>query len=136
LIFTLSSESAAAFQQGGIVKFLLRLLVLAVTVFLISYLFPGLIEVDNFVTALIVALVLAIINAFVRPVVLILTLPLNLLTLGLFTFVINAFMLIMTSAIVPGFRVHSFWTALLSSVLISIVNAFISSGLSEEEEAN
>ena len=115
-------------------KFFVRILVLAITVFLISYLFPGLIEVDNFVTALIVALVLAIINAFVRPVVLILTLPINLLTLGLFTFVINALMLMLTSAIVPDFRVQSFWTAMIASILISIVNAFISSGVSEEEE--
>ncbi len=115
-------------------KFLLRLLILAVTVFLVSYLFPSLIEVDNFLTALIVALVLAVINAFIRPIVLILTLPFNILTLGLFTFVVNALMLVLASEIVPNFTVHSFWGAFLASILISVVNAFISSGVAEEEK--
>ncbi len=115
-------------------KFLLRLLILGATIFLISYLFPSLIQVDNFITAFIVALVLAIINAFVRPIVMILTLPLNILTLGLFTFIVNALMLILASEIVPGFAISSFWTALLASILISIVNAFVSSKVMEEEE--
>ena len=88
---------------------------------------------DSPITALIVALVLAIINAFIRPVVLILTLPINIISLGLFTFVINAFMLILTSKIVPGFTISSFWTAILASLLISIVNGFISSKVEEEE---
>lgn len=115
-------------------KFLVRLVILGVTIFLISYLFPGLIKVDNLLTSLIVALVLAIINAFIRPIVLILTLPLNIVTLGLFTFVINAFMLILASYVVPGMSISGFWAALLASILISIVNAFISSGVEEEDE--
>lgn len=115
-------------------KFLLRLVILAATIFLISYLFPGLINVDSPMTALVVALVLAIINAFIRPVVLILTLPINIISLGLFTFVVNAFMLILASKIVPGFTINSFWTAILASLLISIVNTFISSKMEEEEE--
>lgn len=115
-------------------KFLLRLAILGGTIFLISYLFPSLIKVDNFVTALIVALILAIVNAFIRPIVLVLTLPINILTLGLFTFVINALMLILVSAIVPGFAISSFWAAIIASILMSIVNAFVSSQVVEEEE--
>lgn len=117
-------------------KFLLRLLVLGVTIFLISYLIPGLIQVDSLVTALVVALVLALINAFIRPVVLILTLPINLLTLGLFTFVINALMLLLASAVVPGFGISGFWAALVASILISVVNSFLSSRIVEDEEAD
>lgn len=114
-------------------RFLLRLLILGVTIFLISYLFPSLIKVNSFMTALIVALVLAIINAFIRPIVLILTLPLNIVTFGLFTFVVNALMLILASQIVPGFAISSFWAALLASILISAVNTFVSSKAVEEE---
>jgi len=115
-------------------KFLLRLAILAGTIFLISYLFPGLIKVDSPLTALIVALVLAIINALIRPVVLVLTFPINILTLGLFTFIINGLMLILVSSIVPGFTISSFWAAVLASIFISIVNAFVSSRIVDEQQ--
>ncbi len=72
--------------------------------------------------ALLAGLVLALINAVVRPILKVLTLPLTLLTLGLFLFVLNAFCLWLTSAIVPGFDVHGFWAAFLGALLISVVS--------------
>ena len=69
--------------------------------------------------------VLGIINAFIKPVLIILTLPINILTLGLFTFVINALIIILTSGLVPGFKVNGFWWALLFSIVLSIVNSFL-----------
>lgn len=108
-------------------KFLLRLLICALVIFLIAYRFPSLIVVDNFVTALIAALVLAVVNAFIRPVVLVLTIPANVLTLGLFTFIVNALMLWLVSVIVPGFKIAGFIAALVASLLISVVSTFLSS---------
>jgi putative membrane protein len=72
--------------------------------------------------ALLAGLVLALVNAVVRPVLKVLTLPLTLLTLGLFLFVLNAFCLWLTSAIVPGFDVQGFWAAFLGALLISVVS--------------
>lgn len=92
-----------------------------------SYLFPDGIQIDNFTTALVTALVLGIINAFLKPILLILTLPINLLTLGLFTLVINAGLIMLTSSLVPGFHIASFWWALLFSLFLSFVNFFLHS---------
>ena len=72
--------------------------------------------------AVVAALVLGLINAFIDPILIILTLPLNILTLGLFTFVLNALLVLLTSAIVPGFYVRNFWWALLFSLVFSIVS--------------
>ena len=96
----------------------------AIVIFLLSYLLPG-ITVQGFITALLVALILGFINAFIRPVLLLLTLPLNILTLGLFTFIINALLVMLTAAIVPGFQVASFWLALLFSILLSLFMYFL-----------
>lgn len=93
----------------------------AIVILVASYLLPG-VHVAGFITALTVALVLGIINAIIKPVVVILTLPINILTLGLFTLVINAALVMLTSAIVPGFRVDGFLWALIFSILLSVVN--------------
>jgi putative membrane protein len=108
---------------------LIRWLVLTAAIILASYLLDG-IEVKSFFTAFFAAAVLGILNALFRPVLIILTLPINILSLGLFTFLINALMLKMASGIIPGFEVHGFWTAIFGSLIISAVswllNAFIS----------
>jgi putative membrane protein len=85
-----------------------------------TYILPG-ITLSGFWTALLVALVLGLLNAFIKPLILILTLPINILTLGLFTLVINAAIILMVSAIVPGFNVDGFWYALLFSIVLSII---------------
>ncbi len=109
---------------------LLRWLLLAVAIFMAAYLFDG-IRVTNFVSALMAAAVLGVLNAFFRPILLILTLPLNILTLGLFTFVINAILLMMASGVIGGFSVDGFATALLGALFISIVSWLLTSFINE-----
>src|SRR3972149_3975714 len=107
---------------------LVNWLISSMVILAAAYLLPG-IHVEGFFTALVVALVLGIINATLKPVLLILTLPLTLLTLGLFALVINALMVMLTAAIVPGFNVDSFWWALALSLVLSILNAFLHKAL-------
>ncbi len=97
----------------------------ALTIILISQYVPGF-KVDSFQTALIVALVLGIFNAIVKPIIVILTLPINILTLGLFTFVINAFLIMLTDHFVKGFTVTSFTPALIAAVILWAINILIS----------
>ncbi|MDB5254319.1 MAG: rane protein of unknown function [Parcubacteria group bacterium] len=97
-------------------------IVSALAIGVAAYLLPG-VYVDGIVAALVLAVVLGAINAFLRPVLILLTLPLNIFTLGLFTFVLNAVLVLLAAAIVPGFSVASFWYALLFSLVLSIVNA-------------
>jgi len=99
----------------------LRWLILTVSIMVTPYLIHGM-RVDSFFSALFAAAILGILNALFRPVIMILTLPINILTMGLFTFVINAFMLKMASGIISGFHVHGFWAAVFGSLTISIVN--------------
>ncbi len=102
-------------------RILLNWLITTLAVLITAYLLPGVI-VRNFFAALLAALVLGLVNAILRPVLVILTLPITILTLGLFIFVINALLVLLTSAIVPGFDVRSFGWALLFSLLFSIVS--------------
>ncbi len=96
----------------------------ALAVMITAYLLPG-IFVASFFVALVVAVVLGFFNMIVRPVLVILTLPINIVTLGLFTFIINATLVLLTSKIVSGFFVDSFWWALLFSLILSIVNELL-----------
>lgn len=103
---------------------LLKWLTVSLVIFAASYIFPG-IMVTSFVVALIVAIVLGFINMVIRPIVLLFTLPINIMTLGLFTFVINALMVMLASVIVPGFFVKNFWWALLLGLVLSVTNAIM-----------
>lgn len=105
-------------------SFLLNLLLGTIAVFVTAYILPG-VRVEGWLTAFILAIVLGIINAFIRPILLILTLPINILTLGLFTFVIMALCVLLASAIVPGFYVDGFWWAMAFGVVLAIINNFI-----------
>lgn len=102
----------------------LRWFIQTVAILLAAYILKG-IDVTGFVPALAAAALLGILNAFVRPLLLVLTLPLNILSLGLFTFVINAFLLTIVSRVIEGFTVHGFWSALFASLFISLVSAFL-----------
>ncbi len=104
--------------------FIISLLISALVIMVAAYLVPGA-RISSFWTALVVALVLGVINFFLRPLLLALTLPINVLTLGLFTFVINALILMLAATIVPGFRIDSFWWALLLAVVLAILNWFV-----------
>jgi putative membrane protein len=106
---------------------LVHMAITMVAILIISYLFPQIIKADGFMAALVAAFVLGITNAFLRPVLVILTLPITLLTLGIFLLVINGLMLLITSGLVPGFHVNGFFGAVLGSVLISLVSWILSS---------
>jgi len=106
--------------------FIFRLLIHMVAILIISYLLPGLIRVDSVWAALVAAFLLGIVNAVLRPILVFFTLPITILTLGLFLLVINGLMLWLVSAIVTGFHVNGFWGAVLGSLLISIVSWVLS----------
>ena len=110
---------------------ILRWLVLTLAIVVASYLIGG-IRVEGFFAALSAAAILGLLNVFFRPVLLILTLPINILTFGLFTFVINAMMLKMASGVISGFHVHGFWPAVFGSLVISLVNWVLVSFINEQ----
>jgi putative membrane protein len=110
--------------------FLIRLLANTLAILAAAYMLPG-IDVSGGLSLLAAALVLALINAFVRPVLLFLTLPFTLVTLGLFIFLLNAFCLWLTSQLVKGFEVHGFWTAVLGALIISVVSWAVTALLSD-----
>lgn len=101
--------------------FLVRLIVNGVAIIAAAYFVPG-VHVSGYETALIAGVILGFVNAIVRPVLFLLTLPVTLLTLGLFLFVLNAACLALTAALVPGFRTDSFWSALLGAIVVSLVS--------------
>lgn len=105
-------------------SFLFNLLISGLAVFVSAYVIPG-VGVDSFVTAVIVAVILGVANVVVKPVLVLLTLPITVVTLGLFLFVINALMILLVAAVVPGFRVDGFLTALVFSLVLSLVSWFL-----------
>lgn len=96
----------------------------AVAVFASAYILPG-VTVESFVTALVVSIVLGIVNVLLKPLLVLLTLPITVLTLGMFMFVINALVILLVSNIVPGFTVDGFWWAVIYSIVLSIVGAIL-----------
>ncbi|MGB8656556.1 MAG: phage holin family protein [Candidatus Zixiibacteriota bacterium] len=111
--------------------FLLKWFVTAVSIFIVANLF-SLIRVESLKVLVLAALVLGILNVFVRPVLLILTLPINILSLGLFTLMVNAFLLYAASGLVPGLEITSFGKAFWAALLISIVSALINFMIRQE----
>ena len=106
-------------------RFLIRWLINAVALYLTTLVVPG-VQVASFAGAVVAALVLGIVNAFLRPVVLLLTLPLNILTLGLFTFVVNAFMLYIVAAVTHEIRLASAFAALVGAIVLSVISFVLS----------
>ena len=113
--------------------FLLKWFVTTVSIFIVANLFH-LIYFKDLKVLVLAALVLGILNAFVRPVLMLLTLPINIFSLGFFTLIINAFLLYAASRIVPGFEIASFWKAFWAALLISIVNALINYMIHKESK--
>jgi putative membrane protein len=110
--------------------FLIRWLILTVAIIVASYLLEG-IYISGFFSAFFAAAALGILNALFRPILILLTLPINILTLGLFTFIINALMLKLASGVIPGFEVYGFWTAVFGSLIISVVSWLLNSFISD-----
>ena len=109
---------------------LVRWLILTAAITIASYLITG-IEVSGFFSAFFAAAILGVLNVFFRPILLILTLPINILTLGLFTVVSNAVLLKMASGVISGFEVHGFWSAVWGALIISLVNWLLSSFITD-----
>ena len=109
----------------------IRWLILTAAIVAASYLIDG-IRISGFFSAFCAAAVLGILNALFRPILFILTLPINIMTFGLFTFVINALLLKMASGVIPGFDVHGFWSAVFAALIISGVNWILTSFINEQ----
>ncbi len=107
-------------------KIIIHWLVAAVAILITAYLLPG-VEVSGIVAALILAIVLGAINAFLRPILILLTLPVTILTLGFFVLVINGLLVMLASSIVPGFAVANFWWALLFGIVLAIISSILES---------
>ena len=103
---------------------LIHWIVSAVAILIAAYLLPGV--TVTLLGALVLAVVLGIINLFIKPVLKLLTLPLTILTLGLFSLVVNALLVMLADIVVPGFAVAGFWSALLFAILLSLINAVFS----------
>ncbi len=104
-------------------KILINLLINGFAVFITGYFLEG-VHLDNFLTAIIVSVFLGFINTIIKPILSLLTLPLNILTLGLFNFFLNGLMILLVSALIPGFSVANIWWAILFSLVLSLVNWF------------
>lgn len=104
---------------------IIKILVNALAVFIAAYLLRG-VEIKNFWSAVLTAILLAIVNALIRPLLIILTIPITILTLGLFILVIDALLLMLIDALLPGLKIKNFWWALLFSIVLSVINSILS----------
>lgn len=114
-------------------KFLLRMLLSALAVVILSKVLPG-VGVDSYSTAIIVALVLSVLNFLVRPLLIILTLPITIVTLGIFLLFINAVIILLADYFIGGFSVQNIWWALLFSLLLSFLQSILFSLLKEDKK--
>jgi putative membrane protein len=118
-------------------KLILTILVSSLAVFFSAYILPG-VYLDGFPTAILVAVVLGLLNSFVKPILVLLTIPVTIFTFGLFLLVINAFMILIADNLLDGFSVNGFWTALLFSIIVTLVTAILESlaGNKKQKEPN
>lgn len=105
-------------------KLVTRLLVNIISLLAVSYLLPGF-RIRDLKTAVIAAIVIGLVNTFIRPLVKIITLPLSILTLGLFSLIVNVLMLMLAAALTPGFQINGFLTAVIASILLSLISSFL-----------
>lgn len=116
-------------------NFLIKILITTVNAFILANILPG-IHMDTFYTAIIFAIVLGFLDAIVKPILILLTLPATILTLGLFLFVINACMVLIANHFIHSFHVDGFWHAMLFSVLLSFFNSFVIKRALPEKQNN
>jgi putative membrane protein len=108
-------------HSGGL---LISLLVNTISIFAVSYILSG-IQIDSFVTALIVAVVMAVLNVTLKPLLILITIPLTVITFGLFLLVVNVLVLYAADYLISGFHIAGFWWALAFSILVSLVNSIL-----------
>jgi putative membrane protein len=113
-------------------RFLIHWLVIALALWVTAYILPG-VHIESNQALAIAAIVLGLVNALVRPILTILTLPITILTLGLFYLLVNGFTFLLASKIVPGFGVSSYWWAVLGALIVSIVSSFVGSFFDEKK---
>ncbi|MDX1767934.1 phage holin family protein [Arenibacter troitsensis] len=111
---------------------ILRILLSAIAVVILAKILPG-VGVDSYTTAIIVAIVLSLLNFIVKPILVILTLPVTILTLGLFLLIINAIIILLADYFVDGFQVNNIWWALLFSLLLSFLQSIFYSFLNDDK---
>ena len=114
-------------------RFLIKWIINSLAILIVTYIVKG-IQVASPITAIVVALVLGIINTFLRPFIILITLPINLFTLGLFTFFINGFLFYLVSKIVKDFVILGFWPAFFGSLLFSAISLFLSLMVIKKED--
>jgi len=107
-------------------KLLLKILVTSLAVFFAAYILPG-VQLAGYPSAIVVAAVLGCFNAFLRPVLILLTIPVTIFSFGLFLLFINAFIILLTDQLLKGFAVKGFWTAMLFSIIVTIVTSLLES---------
>lgn len=112
---------------------LLRILLSALAVVILAKILPG-VRVDGYITAIIVAVVLSVLNFIVKPILIILTLPVTILTLGLFLLIINAIIILLADNLIGGFHVENIWWALLFSLLLSFLQSILYSLLNDNKK--
>lgn len=111
-------------HKFAVMNILLRIVITAVVAFGLSFILKG-VHIYSFVSAFILAIVLGLLNIFIKPLLIILTLPITIFTFGLFLFVINALIILLAAKFVSGFRVDGFWWALFFSLLLSVLTSFL-----------
>jgi len=114
-------------------KLIMKLVLSALAVIILAKLLPG-VSLDNYTTAIIVAAVIAILNVLVKPLLILFTLPITILTLGLFLLIINAIIILLADSLIDGFGVSSIWTAILFSLLLSFLQSILYSLLKEDKK--
>ena len=107
-------------------KLLIKWILSAAAVFLTSYILPG-VHIDSFLTALLVAFTLGVVNAVIKPILFILTLPVTIITLGLFALVLNVLMILLSDSLVQGFSIDGFWWAVLFGLVLSLISSVLNS---------
>ena len=115
-------------------KFLLKTLVTSVAVLIAAFLLSG-VKVDNTITAVLVAFVMGLLNSFIKPILIVLTIPITVITFGLFLLFINVLIVKWTSEIVSGFKVRDWWAALMFSIIVSLVTSIIEGLIGKKERA-
>ena len=122
------------FVKTSLMKFILRILLSALAVVVLAKILPG-VGVDTYTTAIIVAVVLSLLNFIVKPILVILTLPVTIITFGLFLLIINAIIILLADNLIAGFTVNSIWWALLFSLLLSFLQSILFSLLKGDKKS-
>ncbi|WP_373522699.1 phage holin family protein [Aquiflexum sp.] len=111
-------------KSNEALNIILQLILGGIAILIAQYILPG-VHVSDFLTAIVIAALIALLNITIKPILIILTIPITVLTLGLFLLAINALLIMLAAAIVPGFEIDGFWWALIFSFVLSIINSLL-----------